>query len=62
MDISFAFALNETVTIERNGLTGSIKGLYVEENGDKNYYVEYADRNGAIFQQYFKEHQIKKGE
>ena len=57
--IEFDFSLNQQVTILTTKLKGTIKGMSLDDRSNKNYWVEYADRNGAIFSRYFLNTDIK---
>lgn len=46
--VEFDFALRQVVKMEGSGITGSIRGLYVNSGGVKQYLVHYTSANGAV--------------
>jgi hypothetical protein len=51
--------LESKVTIKASGLSGIVRGFYIDEDKELSFYVNYADKNGAVFDRYFKERDIE---
>jgi hypothetical protein len=51
--VSFEHAIGAKVRIDQNGIDGHVIGQWNGRDGLR-YSVEYADRNGAIFDRWFR--------
>ena len=60
MQVEFKFDLDQEVRIKLIGLTGRVHDLTIGRDGGgvKKVWVQYADKNGAIFGRWFHEDEL----
>lgn len=58
--VEFAFGVKEEVTIKRTQVPGTVKGLFIDEDGIR-FFVEYADDRKQIHSEYFREDDLEHG-
>lgn len=58
MTTEFKFELKSSVLVLTAGRQGKVIGNYIDRDQIKYAFVEYADANGAIFSQYFREEDL----
>ncbi len=57
--VQFNFQTGQDVVINRTGIKGTVKSLYIDEDGIKYAFVEYADVGGRIQDKYFREDKLR---
>ena len=58
MEVKFAFALNQTVTIDAGAITGKVVALYVNRSGIKQVHVRYVNATQTVCTEWFEEDQL----
>jgi hypothetical protein len=62
MDVSFKFSIGDSVVIVATGITGTVRGNYIDRDSKLSAFVSYADSNKQLHDQYFREEDLSSSE